>query len=108
MSARDKELPIPEPVLAEDENEVTELMRVWWCRDKAQSVIRTAAGDPKLIGGILAELAWHFSNAYAQNQGMNQANVFTVIREGWDEAHKLAAEAPPALSTTPVKPLGNA
>ena len=93
MTVEEQALPIPEPVLNEPVERVTELARVWWAGDRPQMVIRAAAKDPRLTGAILAELAWHFSHAHAEGAGLDQEQAFQSILQGWEDAHRRAAES---------------
>ena len=94
------ELPIPDDIPAEGGDTVLELARVWWNRTQPAMMIRPALTDPVLMGGILAELAWHFSRAYAGSHGLDQPETLKLIVKGWDEAHVRAA----ALPATPLMP----
>ena len=86
-------LPIPEQVLDHPMDRVVELARVWWAGERPEMMIRPAAKDPALMGAILAELAWHFSRAYAAaGPGLDQEKAFQDILKGWDDAHRMAAE----------------
>ncbi len=74
-----KALPIPEQVFDAHADETAELMRVWWAGDRPQMMIRPAATDPMLIGIILSELAWHFSNADAAGPGMDRQDCSSTV-----------------------------
>lgn len=86
MSIENEALPIPEEVIANPERS-TELIRVWWNDRLPRMIIRPAMQDPAAIGDILAELAWHFSNAYAEKHGMDQAETYKTICDAWTAAH---------------------
>jgi hypothetical protein len=93
LSIEGQSLPIPEPVFDEPLDRVVELARVWWAGDRPAMIIKPAAKDPRLMGAILAELAWHFSRAYAAaGPGLDQERAFQDILKGWEDAHRLAAE----------------
>ncbi|MBA4803202.1 MAG: DUF5076 domain-containing protein [Brevundimonas sp.] len=92
MSIENQSLPIPDEVLLEEETEVAELARVWWCRNRPQMTIRPAARDPRLIGLILAELAWNYSNAYERAVGMDPEKAFSDILAGWQDGLEMVAE----------------
>lgn len=80
------ELPVPDGVPSAPDDNVTELIRVWWNVDRTAMNIRPVLTDPYMVGEILAELAWHFSNGYAARQGLDRDATLAKIREGWTEA----------------------
>ncbi|WOB77478.1 DUF5076 domain-containing protein [Brevundimonas nasdae] len=88
-------LPVPEQVLSQPLDRVVELARVWWSGDQPEMIIRPAAQDPKLMGMVLADLAWHFSNAYAAGPGLDQKDSLDRILEGWKDGHKFREDAKP-------------
>ena len=79
-------LPVPDGVPSTPDDAVTELIRVWWNRDRTAMNIRPVLTDPHMVGEILAELAWHFSNGYAERQGLDRDATLATIRKGWTEA----------------------
>ena len=85
----ERALPIPEGINA-PEDQVLELIRVWWNGNAPLMNIRPALQEPANVGVVLAELAWHFSHAYAQHHGMDQAKAFEEINESWTRAHAQA------------------
>ena len=87
-----KALSIPEGLDGADE-QVLELIRVWWNVDGPRMNIRPALREPANIGVVLAELAWHYSHAYAEHHGFDQAVAFKAICDSWDAAHAKAAQA---------------
>jgi hypothetical protein len=91
MSLEDKALSIPEDLAALDPEKVTELARIWWGENTPYMNIRPALNEPRFVGTMLAECAWHFSQAYAQMRGLDQAEAFKSICDAWDEAHARAA-----------------
>ncbi|MFN4297916.1 MAG: DUF5076 domain-containing protein [Brevundimonas sp.] len=94
MSVQDQALPIPDEVLAlEDPGKAIEFIRAWWDGGQPRMVIRPVFDEPAAIGKLLAELSWHFSNAYAGKYGLDQAEAFAAIRTAWGEAHERADAA---------------
>jgi len=93
-------LPIPEEIKLDGGDGVTELARVWWNGDVPAMIIRPALRDPSLMGGVLAELSWNFSRAYAGSHGIDQEQALQEIVRGWQEAHKRAE----GLKGTPLMP----
>ena len=94
MTLRERELSIPDGVIEADGVQNTELVRIWW-QEGAGSVgprmiIRPALREPELVGPMLAELAYHFSRAYAERGGKTQTEALAEIRQAWDEAHARA------------------
>lgn len=83
-------LPVPEGLNA-PEDQVLELIRVWWNGTGPVMNIRPALQEPGNVGVVLAELAWHFSHAYAEHHGFDQAEAFKAIGQSWDRAHAQAA-----------------
>lgn len=83
-------LPVPEGLTA-PEDQVLELARVWWNGAGPAMNIRPALAEPANIGVVLAEMAWHFSHAYAEHHGFDQATAFKAICDSWDAAHARAA-----------------
>ena len=70
-----------------------ELARVWWNGTGPIMNIRPALAEPGNIGVVLAELAWHYSHAYAEHHGFDQAVAFKAICDSWDAAHAKAQAA---------------
>lgn len=94
MSIQDQALPIPDEVLAlEDTEDAIEFIRAWWDGGQPRMMIRPAFSNPEVVGNILAELSWHFSNAYAQKHGLDQTQTFQAIRTAWSDAHARADAA---------------
>ena len=94
MSAQDHALPIPDEVLAlTDPDKAIEFIRAWWDGGQPRMVIRPVFDEPAAMGKLLAELSWHFSNAYAAKHGLDQAQAFEAIRKGWIDAHARADAA---------------
>jgi hypothetical protein len=91
MTVESKALPIPDNVAGLNQHGVTELARIWWGGDAAQMNIRPALHNPAHMGAVLAEAAWHFSNAYAETRGLDRDQAFKDICDGWTRAHELAA-----------------
>jgi len=94
----ERALPIPEGLNAPDD-QILELVRVWWNGTGPVMNIRPALQEPANIGVVLAELAWHFSHAYAEHHGFDQAKAFQDINDSWNRAHAQAvanAETPKA------------
>ena len=87
-----RSLPIPEGLDA-PEDQIIELARVWWNGTGPIMNIRPALAEPGNIGVVLAELAWHYSHAYAEHHGFDQAVAFKAICDSWDAAHAKAAQA---------------
>lgn len=85
-----RSLPVPEGLDAPDD-QIIELARVWWNGSGPIMNIRPALAEPGNIGVVLAELAWHYSHAYAEHHGFDQAAAFKAIRDSWDAAHAQAA-----------------
>lgn len=83
-------LPIPDGLDA-PEDQVIELARVWWNGNGPLMNIRPALAEPGAVGVVLAELAWHYSHAYAQHRGLDQATAFKAICDSWSAAHARAA-----------------
>ena len=83
-------LPIPDGLNA-PEDQVIELARVWWNGAGPIMNIRPALAEPGNIGVVLAEVAWHYSHAYAEHRGLDQATAFKAICDSWDAAHAKAA-----------------
>jgi len=92
MSLKDQELSIPEEVLAAPADQVSELIRAWWCRDQPAMMIRPAAEDPALIGYILSDLMWHFSNAYEAKGGWTQKDAWEALMRGWNQGQAVLAQ----------------
>ena len=88
MTVESKALGIPDGVAGMQPNEVTELARIWWGGMAPHMNIRPALKDPRHMGIVLAEASWHFSNAYAEIAGLDQAEALKEIQEGWAEAHE--------------------
>ena len=90
MSLEDKALPIP-PQVVDQEKDVWELLRVWWSGDRPQMILRPVLNEPRLVGSVLAEAAWHFARAYAERAGKDPDEVLDIIRSEWEAAHTRSA-----------------
>ena len=94
MSIEDQSLPIPAEGLAQNDPEkAIEFIRAWWDGGQPRMTIRPVFSEPSAVGSLLAELSWHFSNAYADKHGLDQAQTFEAIRKGWVDAHARADAA---------------
>jgi hypothetical protein len=92
MTVESKALPIPPEVLnTESADDVTELLRLWWCGERPQMILRPVLNDERMVGSVLAEAAWHFSRAYAERRGLDQEAVLDTIRQAWTDAHERSA-----------------
>jgi hypothetical protein len=83
-------LPLPDAVdpNSTDQN-VVELIRVWWNSDHPEMIIRPALQQPAIIGTILGELAWHFSNAYAEKLSLPREQTLDIIQKQFLEAMRV-------------------
>lgn len=90
MKPEDKTLTIPDGLAGLNPDEVTELARIWWGESSAHMNIRPALRDPRHMGAVLAECAWHFANAYAEVSGLDRDAAFEAICDGWTLAHARA------------------
>ncbi|MBN8552684.1 MAG: DUF5076 domain-containing protein [Caulobacterales bacterium] len=66
-----------------------ELMRAWWIHDRPEYVLSPMLKDPKNVGRMLYEAAFHFSNVYSSNGLGAQEDVLNQIKEGWDGAKEI-------------------
>lgn len=85
--AEQRALAIP-PAIANAETlapEAHELIRAWWDGRQPRMMIRTTFDDPANVGTLLAELAWHFSEAYAQRLGKDREAILAEIVRTWGE-----------------------
>ena len=83
--AEQRALAIP-PAIAEAATlapETHELIRVWWDGKQPRMMIRSTFDDPSNVGTLLAELAWHFSEAYAQRLGQDRDAILQDITRAW-------------------------
>jgi len=87
-----RSLPIPEGLDA-PEDQVIELARIWWNGAGPIMNVRPALAEPGNIGVVLAEVAWHYSHAYAEHRGFDQPAAFKAICDSWTAAHEKAAAA---------------
>jgi hypothetical protein len=92
MKLQDRALSIPEELTDAQAMQAVELARIWWGDASSHMTIRPALTNPGHTGAVLAEAAWHFSNAYAAQHDMDQAKAFAAILDGWTRAHAQAAE----------------
>lgn len=92
LTLETQSLPVPDEVMDLPLERVAELARVWWADNQPQMMIRPAAEDPMLIGIIIADLAWHFSNAYAASGKFEQHEALSRILAGWEEGHRIRIE----------------
>ncbi len=81
-------LPEPQGVdQAPEDGSVLELARVWISPSGPAIGVRPAYDDPRAMGQVLAELAWHFAYAYEQRGGFTQAQALESLKQGWREGH---------------------
>ena len=88
----ERELGIPEGIVDEDGVDNTEIVRIWWQGNAPKMVIRPALREPRMVGAMLAELAFHFSRAFEDRAGYRQQDAMKQIMDGWTDAHAYAAE----------------
>lgn len=91
MKLQDRALSIPVELTDAQAEQAFELARIWWADAASHMTIRPALTNPGHMGAVLAECAWHFSNAYAAQHGMDQKKAFEAILDGWARAHEQAA-----------------
>ena len=85
----ERALPIPPDLEAMAVSEFTqELVRAWWDGEQIRNVVRPAFNDYHVVGAMLAELSYHFSNAYAMQNGLDRREVLAGIRQRWDEVQQ--------------------
>ncbi|CAN5468946.1 hypothetical protein BH10PSE1_BH10PSE1_16500 [soil metagenome] len=83
-------LPLPDGVDANSADpNVVELIRVWWNGNHPDMIIRPALQQPSIVGSILGELAWHFSNAYAEKSGLPREETLDIIQKQFLEAMRV-------------------
>lgn len=82
-----RELRIPEGAVegAEAENAL-ELMRVWWIGTRPEFVLRPALKDPRNIGRMLGEAAYHYAQVHAAHGDGDAADLLEQIRAGFDDS----------------------
>ena len=84
-----RSLPVPEPVVGSPEDgTVLEVARVWINQGRPSIVVSPAFDDPRVMGMMLAELCWNFAYAYAQKDGIPEAQARELLKEGWLEGHR--------------------
>lgn len=84
----ERALPIPPDLAEQPLNDFTqELVRAWWDGQQVRSIVRPAFSDYQLAGTMLAELAYHFANGYAMQNGLDSKEVLAGLRKRWDEIH---------------------
>ncbi len=82
-------------------DKAVELMRVWWIHDHPEFVLGPFLKDPKNIGRMLGEAAFHFSQVYASRDLGKADELLEQIRQGFEEsksipmATRMTTEAPP-------------
>jgi len=80
---RTGELPIPSQAV--ESESAFELLRVWVADgDQHVSMATEVWEDPAAWGIMLADLARHVANSYAQTEGKKKPDVLERIREGFD------------------------
>ena len=81
--------------------EAVELARIWWIHDRPEYVLGPFLKDPKNIGRVLYEAAFHFSQVYASRDLGQADELLEQIKEGWESAKtipmatRMTTEAPP-------------
>ena len=82
MSAKDQ-LPIPDA--ARKDPRSLEVARVWVANEAQHASLNVGAWkDPFAWGILLADLAGHVANAYAQADGLDKEETLRRIRRGFD------------------------
>lgn len=81
MTLDERTLPIPEQINDAVEKKSLELARMWWDGARPQMTVRAALTDPRHVGVMLAEAAWHNADKYAgQGRGERDA-ILADIRQ---------------------------
>jgi len=83
----ERALPLPEGLSEVEGVDNIELARIWWQEGMPRMIIRPMLADRKLVGTMLAQLAYHFSQAYEERTGQPQPEALKEIQQGWAEAH---------------------
>ena len=78
-SSRELEL----PPMATSNGQSFEVLRVWTASGSQEVVLKTTWKDPATWGLMLADIARHAANAYA-NEGHDRAEVLAQIRQLMD------------------------
>ena len=81
--------------------EAVELARIWWIHDRPEFVLSAAMKEPKNLGRVLYEAAFHFSQVYASRDLGKADELLEQIKEGWEHAKtipmatNMTTKAPP-------------
>lgn len=62
---------------------------MWWIHDRPEFVLSSSLKDPKNVGRMLYEAAFHFSNVYASDGRGQQAELLETIKQGWQDAQAI-------------------
>lgn len=89
-----RELSIPDGAAHPDNaDRSVELMRVWWVGPRPEYVLRPALNDPKDIGRMLGEAAYHWAQVYASHGDGEPGILLDAIYEGIEESKKIRMTA---------------
>ena len=84
----DLALPIPPAIVdAPINGETHEIVRAWWDGQRPRMTMRSSFGDHRLVGNLLAEMSWHFAQAYAKQSGADRDAILADVRQRWTEMH---------------------
>jgi len=85
------------PPIAKSNSQAVEVLRVWSAPGQAQEVtLRTTWKDSGAWGLLLADIARHAANAYA-NEGQNAVDVLARIRQLMDAEFSEPSDTPVQL-----------
>jgi hypothetical protein len=86
------------PPIASSNSQAVEVLRVWAAPGQPQQLtLRTTSKDAGAWGLLLADVARHAANAYA-NEGQNRADVLAKIRQLLDAEFSRPTDNPTELS----------
>jgi len=86
------------PPIANSNSQAVEVLRIWTVPGQPQQVtLRTTWKDPGAWGLVLADIARHAANAYA-NEGHNHTDVLTRIRQLLDAELSSPTDTPIQLT----------
>lgn len=84
--------------------EAVELARIWWIHDRPEFVLSAAMKEPKNLGRVLYEAAFHYSQVYA-SRGRGQADqILASILAGFEDAKAIPMATIMNKDGKPVEP----
>ena len=85
-------------------DEAVELARIWWVHDRPEYILSAALKDPRNVGRVLYEAAFHFSQVYASHGQGPADETLKSILAGFEDAKGIKMATMMTRDGKPVDP----